>query len=131
MNRDMLPYCYPQKQLHLEAQTTQTESRTYCRQQSKSSRFTRFSCASRGSEQSEPKTCLVDISEKSHHDMKYKSSKGFVLIHVVQCVYVNVHVSRLCVCVWMRVPTVHFRQVFALVDSAAATFITASENVMR
>lgn len=36
------------------------------RQRSKSSRFTRFSCASRGSEQSEPETCLVDIFQRNH-----------------------------------------------------------------
>lgn len=62
--------------------------------------------------------------------MKYKNSKKIhlnssVAMWICECAFVS------GVCVRMRVPTVCFRQVFALVDSAAATFITAWENVMR
>lgn len=55
--------------------------------------------------------------------MKSKNNKSFILIRVLQCGCVNVHAAvEACA---------HGMFQTGLVDSAAATFITAWENVMR
>lgn len=57
-----------------------------------------FLSASGGIEQSEPETCLVDISKKSYHNMKYKKSKRIIVTHVLRRECACVSDCR-CVCV--------------------------------
>lgn len=120
MIEDILPHHWPQMQLHLGGLT---ESCTQAMIQIV--RVLQISLCVEGKQKRESKTSLVDISKEPHRNMKYENGKRFILINVLHCESVTV-----AWCVGMHVPTVCLRQVFALVDSAAATFITAWENVM-